>query len=68
MEKYIPIKPKSFKRRYNLPIKYLTEFRNKFGISYSDIDENEFRQWCEDNDITLYKFVTEVVEIKINEY
>ena len=68
MGKYIRIQPKSFKRRYNLPISYLTEFRNKFGVSYTDIDEDEFKQWCEDHDVTLYKFVTEIVEVKINEY
>jgi hypothetical protein len=68
MEKYIPIQPKTFKHRYNLPITYLSEFRKKFGISYSDLDEDDFIKWCEDNDITLYKFVTNTVEVKINEY
>jgi hypothetical protein len=68
MEKYIPIQPRSFKRRYNLPVSYLNDFRNKFGTTYSDIDEEEFKNWCMENDITLYKFVVDTIEVKINEY
>ncbi len=68
MEKYIPIQPRSFKRRYNLPVSYLDEFRDKFGIIYTDINEEEFKNWCVENDVTLYKFVVETVEVKINEY
>ena len=68
MEKYIPIQPKSFKRRYNLPVNYLNEFREKFGSAYGDINEEEFKKWCVEKDVTLYKLVTEIVEVKINEY
>jgi len=68
MEKYIPIKPQNFKRSYNLPVTYLKMFRERFGSTLNNIKEEDFIVWCDENDITLYKFITNTLEVKIKDY
>lgn len=68
MEKYIPIKPQNFKRNYNLPVTYLKQFRERFGSTLNNINEEDFIVWCDENDITLYKFITNTLEVKIKDY
>lgn len=68
MEKYIPIKPHNFKRYYNLPVSYLEDFRSRFGSTLNNIKEEDFIEWCSENEVILYKFVTDTVEVKIEDY
>ena len=68
MEKYIPIKPHNFKRYCNLPVSYLEDFRTRFGSTLNNIKEEDFIEWCSENEVILYKFVTDTVEVKIEDY
>jgi hypothetical protein len=68
MEKYIPIKPHNFKRCYNLPVFYLEDFRARFGGTLNNIKEDDFIEWCSENEVILYKFVTNTIEVKIEDY
>lgn len=68
MEKYIPIKGQTFRRSYNLPVTYLEKFRQRFGSTLSNIEEGEFIEWCHENDVLLYKFITKTIEVKIKDY
>lgn len=66
--KYIPIKKSGFSKVYNLPAKHLEAFRNRFGVTLSNVTESGFIDWCEENDIRLYKFNLTYTEVAISDY
>jgi len=67
-DKYIPIKKSDFTKTYNLPVKYLEAFRNRFGVTLSNVTESGFIDWCEENDIKLVKYNLTYTEVGISDY
>ncbi len=53
-DKYILIRKSDFTKTYNLPVKYLETFRNRFGVTLSNVTESGFIDWCEESDMKLY--------------
>ena len=49
-------------------ISYLEDFRTRFGSTLNNIKEEDFIEWCGENEVILYKFVTNTVEVKIEDY
>jgi hypothetical protein len=40
----------------------------RFGSTLNNIKEEDFIEWCSENEVILYKFVTNTVEVKIEDY
>lgn len=53
-DKYILIRKSDFTKTYNLPVKYLETFRNRFGVTLSNVTDSGFIDWCEESDMKLY--------------
>lgn len=58
----------TWSKGYNLPVEYLKDFREAFGISMTHIKESDFVKWCKSNNIKLCKIIVNSEMVSVDDY